>query len=662
MHRFTKHAIGAIIAVGCFLALSAFLILPNFVSASVPQIIGYQGRLEDASGNLLGGSAGQNYNFRFSIWDSLSGGSELWPSGTPTTTTLTVTNGLLSVGLGNTSLGFSPLDLDFNSADPNYLQVAIYNSTSSAWETLAPRQSVDSVGSAFNSSKLNGLTNGTSSNDLLALDGNGNVDLPGALSVSATSTFSGGVQIPHVTSSLLATDAAGNIVATTTAGGGGSGSSSGNNLVQVSNGSGGFIANASIKEDTTNGYLGNMNTGNLTTPLDIDWTGLTRSTSSNALVTFNNSYSATPSNPADIHEINADLYLSSTSSFVGTGLTDAIFYSSLTDTRSPNSTSTIGHQLGNVGYENADGGPNLTCALCASFYASANFDGTGETVTHLDAYNAQGFMNGTGTVTNWAGYNASMPSVASGTDPSLDYVTGFAASDPESVHHGTGSGCVAGVAVGSGICTTSGGAFAYFSDSTASSAFLGGLSVGKDTAPSDELDVNGSIQIGSDNGANSPIDLISLSTGIASVHIHQPTGAGRDLKWPADSATLVGTVGNNDQSGTVTGNLAAQTLFSFGDYQNRFFRITVYGVCTTSVASSTVTIEALYGDEQQAQTASSTPQSCAAAGNILSYTASFYADPSVSAYVRYATVTANSPQYKIHAALEELGPDSFNSN
>jgi len=59
--------------------LSAIVFIGGKSYAAVPNIINYQGRLEDATGNLLGGASGKNFDFRFSIWDSVSGGTRLWP-------------------------------------------------------------------------------------------------------------------------------------------------------------------------------------------------------------------------------------------------------------------------------------------------------------------------------------------------------------------------------------------------------------------------------------------------------------------------------------------------------------------------------------------------------------------------------------------------------
>ena len=81
-----------------------------------PAILGYQGRLTNSSGDLLGGS-GTTYYFKFSIWDNATAGSgnQLWPASSPSSVAATVRQGVFNVNIGDTENGFPHLlDLDFS--------------------------------------------------------------------------------------------------------------------------------------------------------------------------------------------------------------------------------------------------------------------------------------------------------------------------------------------------------------------------------------------------------------------------------------------------------------------------------------------------------------------------------------------------------------------
>ncbi|MBI5732406.1 hypothetical protein HY967_00395 [Candidatus Jorgensenbacteria bacterium] len=186
------------------ITISSILAFSNFsapfsvfseVSAATPTIISYQGRLQDSSGNVLGGS-GTNYNFRFSIWNTstVAAGTQIWPSSTPATITLTVRQGLFEARLGDSEQGFSLLDFNFNTSSKVYLQVEVYNTTSTAFETLSPRQPIVSSGFAVNADTVDGAHAGTSANNVLLLDPSGGINLP-----SGSSTFGGPVTINGVT-------------------------------------------------------------------------------------------------------------------------------------------------------------------------------------------------------------------------------------------------------------------------------------------------------------------------------------------------------------------------------------------------------------------------------------------------------------------------------
>lgn len=134
------------------LVFSCSLLAFNYSYAAVPRVLSFQGRLTDSSGNLLGGS-GTNYYFKFEIHSTSAGDNQLWSSG-GTAITIKVTQGVFNTLLGDTTAGYSALDLDFDST-AYYLEVQVSDDNAD-FETLSPRQRIGASGFAINAETVHG--------------------------------------------------------------------------------------------------------------------------------------------------------------------------------------------------------------------------------------------------------------------------------------------------------------------------------------------------------------------------------------------------------------------------------------------------------------------------------------------------------------------------
>ncbi len=176
----------------CFFAISFFVIFPSplHVSAAsgVPAIISYQGRLLNASGNLLGGSSGTTYYFKFSIWNVATGGTagvnRLWPA-SPASVSATVREGVFNVDIDVSTY-------NFNTNSAIYLQIEV--SDGGSFEPLSPRQQIAAVPFA----QIAGAVNGTGQSSM----GTTTPIINSVVSIEATSTQSVGLSIRGILSQL----------------------------------------------------------------------------------------------------------------------------------------------------------------------------------------------------------------------------------------------------------------------------------------------------------------------------------------------------------------------------------------------------------------------------------------------------------------------------
>ena len=228
LERLTASLVLASLVGGGVLSVAPAQVL---AATGAPSLIHHQGRLFDTSGNLLGGSSGTDYCFKFSFYDDATVGgpdTKLWPTGAPSTMTVEVKNGVFGVNIGDTGAGGDLLDFDFESTDEAYLNVevaALVGATCApgdgveVFDNLDPRQRVVSAGYAINANTLGGFSpaQSASGSDIPVLTAD-NLILGGSdPEISATGTNlltlqSGSTGNIEFFSSMNTLDAAGNLI------------------------------------------------------------------------------------------------------------------------------------------------------------------------------------------------------------------------------------------------------------------------------------------------------------------------------------------------------------------------------------------------------------------------------------------------------------------
>jgi hypothetical protein len=160
---------GSLFGFGSVSVQDLFGIKPALAGEGIARMINYQGRLmNDLGEDVTNG----NYDMIFVIYDSATGGNQLWsasttnglPTGTTSTVSVAVKNGLFSILLGDTDSGQVAFPEHLYNIDNLYLGVTI-----SSDSEMVPRKRLSSVPYAFNAETLQGqYASGTS----LGSDGN----------------------------------------------------------------------------------------------------------------------------------------------------------------------------------------------------------------------------------------------------------------------------------------------------------------------------------------------------------------------------------------------------------------------------------------------------------------------------------------------------------
>jgi len=115
------------------IALVFFMILMSVSAwAVMPTVLSYQGKLTDTSGVPVPDGT---YQVRFFFYDDVTAGTKLWEE----QQNVPVADGIYSVHLGYTTAFPATF---FAEHDDLYLEVHVYNSSTTNWETLSPRQQV----------------------------------------------------------------------------------------------------------------------------------------------------------------------------------------------------------------------------------------------------------------------------------------------------------------------------------------------------------------------------------------------------------------------------------------------------------------------------------------------------------------------------------------
>jgi len=161
--RFTKLSILKMLVFLALVCILSLYINSSQSDAASYDYINFQGKLT-ASNGIAVPTSGNPYSVQFGIYDNPVAGTQRW---TETQNVTVDDRGIFSVSLGSVT----PFGTLFGDYSDLYLAI---NIGGDGWMT--PRHPISSVPNAM---RLQGKSPGTGANNLLALDGSGNVDIAG---------------------------------------------------------------------------------------------------------------------------------------------------------------------------------------------------------------------------------------------------------------------------------------------------------------------------------------------------------------------------------------------------------------------------------------------------------------------------------------------------
>ena len=129
------------IKVALYFVLAAAVFLVPVEAKAIPQILSYQGKLNDRQGVSITGSK----SIVFTIYDAASGGNALWSE----TQNVTIANGIMNVELGTVS----SIPVSVFDADTTYLGIKIGSDSE-----MVPRQRITSGAYSFKAAVVNSVT------------------------------------------------------------------------------------------------------------------------------------------------------------------------------------------------------------------------------------------------------------------------------------------------------------------------------------------------------------------------------------------------------------------------------------------------------------------------------------------------------------------------